>query len=76
MASQGGHLWQELNVNDTLLQQTSTISGVRRPNSAGKSWSGSSTLMPSESCGLVDRLGSVVDNTDNFLLISVVFSIL
>ena len=45
---QEGHLQQELNVSDTLLQQTSTIPGVRRQDSDGKSRSGSSTSMPSK----------------------------
>ena len=45
MMSQGGQLWQKLNVSDKLLQQT-TISGVRMQDSNGKSRSGSSTLTP------------------------------
>ena len=42
--SQGGQLQPELNGGGTLFQQTSTISGVRRPNSTSKSRIGSSTL--------------------------------
>ena len=47
----------EFNGGDTLFQLTSTIPGVRRHNSAGKSRIGSSTLTSSEiatekSCGV------------------------
>ena len=45
---QGGQIQQKLNRSDVLLQQTSIISGVKRPNSASKSRSGSSTLMSCE----------------------------
>ena len=48
LTSQGGQLKPELNGSDTLLQQTSTIPGVRKHNSAGKSVIGSSRLIPSE----------------------------
>ena len=48
MTSHGGQLQPELNGGDTLFQQTSTIPGVRRPNSTGKSRIGSSTLTSSE----------------------------
>ena len=37
-----------------LFQQTSTIPGVRRPNSVSKSRSGSSTLTPSEIVAVVE----------------------
>ena len=46
--SQGGHLQQKIHETDTLLQQTSKIPGLRSPNSAVRSRSGSSTLIPSE----------------------------
>ena len=39
---------QKLNGSDMLFQQTSTMAGVGRPNSALKSKSGSSTLIPRE----------------------------
>ena len=45
---QEGHLQQKINENDTLFQQTSTITGVGKPNSAHKSGNGCSTLLPSE----------------------------
>ena len=56
MTSQGGQQQQKLNVSidiiydvsDMLLQQTSTISRVRRQDSVSKSRSGSSTLTPNE----------------------------
>ena len=48
MTSHGGQLQPGLNGGDTLFQLTSTIPGVRRPNSTGKSRIGSSTLTPSE----------------------------
>ena len=48
MTSQGGQLQPELNGGDTLFQQTSTIPGVRKPNSTYKSRIGSSTLTSSE----------------------------
>ena len=54
--SQGGQLQPELNEVDTLFQQTSTITGVRRPNSTGKSRSGISTLIPSEIATAVELL--------------------
>ena len=43
---------------DTLFQLTSIIPGVRRPNSAGKSRSGSSTLIPSEIATAVELRSS------------------
>ena len=46
--SQGGQLQQKLNESDTLLQQTSTISGVR-PNYVGKLGSLSSSFSVPES---------------------------
>ena len=39
-----------------LFQQTSRIPGVKKPNSAGKSRSGSSTLIPSERATAVELL--------------------
>ena len=48
MTSHGGLLQPKLNGGDTLLQLTSTILRVRRPNSTGKSRIGSSTLTYSE----------------------------
>ena len=47
MTSHGGQLQPELNGGDTIFQLTSTIPGVRRPNSNGKSRIGSSTLTSS-----------------------------
>ena len=48
MTSQREKQLQKLNKSDTLLQQISTSSQVRRQDSAGKSRIGSSTLTPSE----------------------------
>ena len=48
MTSQEGQLQPALNGGDTLFQQTSTIPGVRMPNSTSKSRIGSSTLTSSE----------------------------
>ena len=48
MTSHGGQLQPEINGGDMLLQQTSTIAGVRRPNTTGKSRISSSTLTSSE----------------------------
>ena len=48
VTSHEGQLQLEMNGGDTLLQQTSTIPGVRRPNTTGKSRFGSSTLTSSE----------------------------
>ena len=47
MTSRGGLLQPGLNGSDTLFQPTSTIPGVRRPNSTGRSKIGSSTLTSS-----------------------------
>ena len=47
MMPHGGLLQPEFNGGDTLFQVTSTILGVRRPNSTGKSRIGSSTLTSS-----------------------------
>ena len=48
MTSQGGQLQPELNGDDTLFQQSSTIPRVRRLNSTSKSRIGSSTLTSNE----------------------------
>ena len=48
MTSHGGLLQLELNGGDTLIQLTSTIPGIRMPNSTGKSRIGSSTLTSSK----------------------------
>ena len=47
MTSQKRQPQPELNGGDALFQQTSTIPGVRMPNSTGKSRVGSSTLTSS-----------------------------
>ena len=53
---------QKLNESDTLLQQTSIVSGIRRPNSAGKFRSGSSTLIPSEKVTAEELLSGFKDS--------------
>ena len=48
MTSHGGQLQPEFNRGDTLFQLTSTIPGVRRPNSTSKSRRGNSKLTSRE----------------------------
>ena len=56
LTSQGEQLQSELNGGDMLFQLSSTIPGVRRPNSADKSRSGSSTFIPSKRAIAVELL--------------------